>query len=88
MKKIQDSGSVYEVKMEKTEEGIIVVASLDKIRQIRLPFADYYAATQSDNPSAWLYFVEYLNLMADLTQGRNKITEEEVSKIFTLDILG
>ena len=43
--------------MEKTENGIIVVASLDKIRQVRLPFADYYTATQSDNPSAWLYFV-------------------------------
>lgn len=28
-----------------------------------------------ENPSAWHYFVEYLNLIADLAQGRNKITE-------------
>lgn len=26
--------------------------------------------------------------MADLTQGRNKITELEISKIFSLNILG
>lgn len=26
------------------------------------------------NQSAWYYFVEYLNLIADLAQGRNKIT--------------
>ena len=53
-----------------------------------MPFAEFYSQTQSENPSAWLYFVEYLNLMADLTQGRNKITEDEVAKIFSLDALG
>lgn len=60
--------------MDKTEAGIAVSASLDKSSQRQFSFADFYAASQSDNPSAWLYFVEYLNLMADLTQGRNKIT--------------
>ena len=64
------------------------MASLDKNRQIKLPFSEFYAQSQSDNASAWLYFVEYLNLMADLTQGRNKITEEEVCKVFTIDITG
>ena len=88
LKKIEHSGSVYEVRLEKGDGGINVLASLDKNRQIKLPFSEFYAQSQSDNPSAWLYFVEYLNLMADLTQGRNKITEEEVSKVFTIDITG
>ena len=41
-----------------------------------------------ENQSAWDYFVEYLNLTADLVQGRNKITEEEITKLFSLDLLG
>ncbi len=41
-----------------------------------------------DNPSAWYYFVEYLNLIADLAQGRNKITEEELSVTYNLQLLG
>lgn len=40
------------------------------------------------NPTAWLYFVEYLNLIADLAQGRNKITEMELSLTYTLQLLG
>lgn len=32
--------------------------------------------------------MEYLNLIADLAQGRNKITEIELSKVYTLKILG
>lgn len=41
-----------------------------------------------DNPSAWYYFVEYLNLIADLAQGRNRITEEELSATYNLQLLG
>jgi hypothetical protein len=75
---------VFEVRLEQGIEGILVIASLDKQRQLSLPFGEFYARSQENNPSAWLYFVEYLNLMADLTQGRNKITELEVAKIFSL----
>jgi hypothetical protein len=66
---------VFEVRLEEQDGSIVVKASLDKKDQIVLPFAEFYSRSQEENPSAWLYFVEYLNLMADLTQGRNKITE-------------
>lgn len=31
--------------------------------------------------------MEYLNLIADLAQGRNKVTEQELCRIFTLPLL-
>jgi hypothetical protein len=61
---------------------------LDKSNVSHLPFKDFYEQCQEKNPSAWEYFVEYLNLIADLAQGRNKITEIELSKVYTLKILG
>ena len=79
LKKIQNTGSVFEVKLAQEGENIFVIASLDKSKQETLHFAEFYQRSQDENPSAWLYFVEYLNLMADLTQGRNKVTELEIS---------
>ena len=52
------------------------------------PFEDYYKICKEEYITAWDYFVEYLNLTADLVQGRNKITEEEITKLFSLDLLG
>jgi hypothetical protein len=37
--------------------------------------------------SAWEYFVEYLNLIADMTKGRNKIVESYIETMVTLDVL-
>ena len=87
LKKMQNNGRVFEVQLEQKNGRILVIASLDKVTTVNLPFPEFYIQSQSSNPSAWLYFVEYLNLMADLTQGRNKITELEVAKIFPLQIL-
>lgn len=59
------------------EDGrIIVIASLDKSSGARLPFSEFHRLACDKYPSAWDYFVEYLNLIADLAQGRNKITEQ------------
>ena len=70
------------------EDGRIkVIASLDKSSHNTLPFSEFYDLACQQYPSAWAYFVEYLNLIADLTQGRNKITELELVDIYTLPIL-
>lgn len=85
---MQETFSIFEVRLVEEAAGIIVVASLDKVKQDRLPFSEFYERCQRENPSAWLYFVEYLNLMADLAQGRNRITEEYLKEIYTLKLLG
>ena len=87
LKRLQESFSIFEIRLEEEEAGIIVVASLDKVKQQRLLFNEFYAQSQEKNPSAWFYFVEYLNLMADLAQGRNKITEQELCKVLSLKLL-
>lgn len=89
LKKIHNNHSLYEVRLIE-EDGIIkVIASLDKKKQEKFAFGQFkYQCEQHDNTSAWLYFVEYLNLMADLAQGRNKITEMELIKLFPLPLLG
>ena len=70
------------------ETGIFVKASLNKETTVQLPFKDFRAQCLENNPSAWEYFVEYLNLIADLAQGRNKETEGALSKVYTLSLLG
>ncbi len=55
---------------------ILIKAAIDKNNTEELPFNEFYHKCKSDNESAWEYFVEYLNLIADMTQGRNKVTEK------------
>lgn len=38
LKKLQESFSIFEIRLVEEEAGIIVVASLDKVKQERLPF--------------------------------------------------
>jgi hypothetical protein len=52
----------------------MIQASLDKTSSQNYEFKDFYSQSMEHNRSAWYYFVEYLNLIADLAQGRNKIT--------------
>jgi hypothetical protein len=57
------------------EDGKIMIrASLDKTSSEIYEFESFYEKCIEHNSSAWHYFVEYLNLIADLAQGRNKIT--------------
>lgn len=61
---------------------------MDKTSTQRYEFREFYEKCKEENESAWLYFVEYLNLIADLAQGRNKVTEMELSTIYSLQLLG
>lgn len=88
IKVLRDSHSLYEVQLLENDGKIIVSASLDKTSTKRYVFRDFYDKCIAENPSAWHYFVEYLNLIADLAQGRNKITEMELSLTYTLQLLG
>lgn len=79
--------SIFDVQISVSEGVIYVKSTLDKCTCSNLPFKDFYKECKANNESAWLFFVEYLNLIADLGQGRNKITELELNKYFTLEIL-
>jgi hypothetical protein len=85
---LRDSRSLYEVQLLQQDGKILVTASLDKTSAQRFEFREFYDRCMQDNPSAWYYFVEYLNLIADLAQGRNRITEEELSVTYNLQLLG
>ena len=60
MQILQEAGQIY------------VRGSLDKENVVTLPFKEFREKCMEVNPTAWDYFVEYLNLIADLAQGRNK----------------
>lgn len=62
------------MQLAEDEGRIIVIASLDKSSPVRLSFSEFHDLACEKYPSAWAYFVEYLNLIAELAQGRNKIT--------------
>ena len=87
-KKLIEVHSQYMIQIERKNDAIVVSASIDKSNYISLSFEEFHEKCSQENPSAWGYFVEYLNLIADLVQGRNKITEEEINKLFSLDLLG
>jgi hypothetical protein len=88
IKPIQSQHSIFAVNLQRQDGRIVVIASLDKTSQTTLPFAEFHDLACQNHPSAWSYFVEYLNLIADLTQGRNKITELELVHTYTLELLG
>ena len=71
----QEKGSVLQFQLKLTPDSqILIKAAIDKNTTKELPFNEFYAQCKADNESAWEYFVEYLNLIADMTQGRNKVT--------------
>ena len=41
-------------------------------------FPDFYKICNEEYPTAWEYFVSYLNLIADMVQGRNKTVEKKI----------
>jgi hypothetical protein len=88
IKVLRDSHSLYEIHLLEDGGRIVVGASLDKSSSQQYEFREFYERCMEENQSAWLYFVEYLNLIADLAQGRNKITEMELSLTYTLQLLG
>ncbi len=62
------------------DSQILIKAAIDKNKTEELSFEKFYDRCKKNNESAWDYFVEYLNLIADMTQGRNKVTEKELAK--------
>ena len=78
-KKLIEVHSQYMIQIERKNDAIVVSASIDKSNYISLSIEEFHEKCSQENPSAWGYFVEYLNLIADLVQGRNKITEEEIN---------
>ena len=74
----EKNGFKYEIKMEKKkneEEGteeIECYAAFDKNQAKWKTFEEYYKICKGGYQSAWAYFYSYLNLIADMTQGRNK----------------
>lgn len=57
LKQLQEARSIFEIRLEKEEAGIIVAASLDKAKQQKLLFNDFYSKCTEKYSSAWLYFV-------------------------------
>lgn len=83
----QENGAVYQITVTKKDDFIYTEAVIDKNQSKKRVFGDYYKICKEEYPSAWEYFVEYLSLIADMTKGRNKIVEDHMSTMFTIDIL-
>lgn len=54
------------------DEHIECKAAVDKNEAKWRKIDDYYKICKEEFPTAWTYFVAYLNLLADMVQGRNK----------------
>lgn len=68
-------------------ESLRIEACVDKNKEKARPFVDFYKICIQDYPSAWDYFVAFLNLLADMVQGRNKIVEKFIEQNISLDFL-
>ena len=71
---------------EGTEE-IYCCAAVDKNQAKWRRFEDYYKICRDEYQSAWAYLYSYLNLIADMTQGRNKTVENYIEVMLTQDVL-
>mgnify|MGYP000894854969 FL=1 len=84
IKGLQGTDFSYEFKEEK---GVLMVQScLNKKTRSRI-FGDYYKSAMEEVPESWAYMVEYINLLADLCYGRNKIVKNYLEKQFELRVL-
>lgn len=72
------NGIIYTVSLSKKDNIIFTEAAIDKNESKKRRFADYYKICKEEYPTAWSYFVEYLNLIADMTKGRNKTVESQI----------
>lgn len=82
-----DVRSLYQITLTKKDDEIYSEAAIDKNILKKRRFGDYYKICKEEYSSAWEYFVEFLNLIADMTKGRNKTVESYMETMFTLDIL-
>jgi hypothetical protein len=82
-----DIRNLYQITLSKKDDEIYTDAAIDKNILKKRRFGDYYKICKEEYTSAWEYFVEFLNLIADMTKGRNKTVESYMETMFTLDIL-
>lgn len=90
----ENRGFKYKIAIEKrkveNEDGkqeIFVEAAVDKNVSKFRPFIDHYKICKEEYPTAWKYFVCFLNLIADMVQGRNKTVEGYIEGMITSDVL-
>lgn len=50
-------------------------------------FSDFQKSVMEEASETWIYMVEYINLLADLCFGRNKIVKNYLEKQFELSVL-
>jgi hypothetical protein len=67
-----DIRSLYQVTLTKKDDEVYTEAAIDKNILKKRRFGDYYKICKEEYTSAWEYFVEFINLIADMTKGRNK----------------
>jgi hypothetical protein len=76
--RIKEQGPLYQINLSKKDEIVSTEAAIDKNIAKKRRFGDYYKICKEEYESAWYYFVEYLNLIADMTKGRNKTVESYI----------
>jgi hypothetical protein len=79
--------SFYQITLSKQKNEILAEAGIDKNMLKKRRFGDYFKICKEEYSSAWEYFVEYLELVADMTKGRNKQVEDYMQGMFSIDIL-
>lgn len=82
-----DISNFYSITLSKQNNEIFAYAGIDKNVLKKRRFQDYFKICKEEYTSAWEYFVEYLELVADMTKGRNKQVEEHMQSMFSIDIL-
>lgn len=85
--KQHELSSLYQITLSKENEDIFAEAAIDKNKLKKRVFKDYFKICKEEYSSAWAYFVEYLHLMADMTKGRNKLVEDYMKSLFTMEIM-
>lgn len=68
-------------------EEIYCSAAVDKSKPKWRRFEDYYKICRDEYQSAWGYLYSYLNLIADMVQGRNKTVEAYIEVMLTQDVV-
>lgn len=84
---------IFEIKLSKRKneetkmEELVCWAASDKQKQKQRRFGEYYKICKDEFPSAWSYMISYLNLIADMCKGRNKIVENYIDTTMSMDVI-
>jgi hypothetical protein len=87
-------GEIFQIQFKLKDGEVYCYAAVDKTKLEFYKFSDFKAKCLEEsedgaklNSLAWEYYTSYFNLLADMTQGRNKQTEQFMCEELPLELL-